>query len=591
VPAAAVAIIVLALLFGNVILIGALLPRRRTASVVQDDALTVAGEPVDLALELAPDSDGGSASGSGIRLATYDRVVRIVSYAFILVTAIVVAAGGLWPDSAPAIYLLLLVGAGTVFVLHEMAPEVTDVGTFFLTEGAAAVTFFTLLIMLTGGVASPFFFGYFLIVAAAALVTGGSASLVLAAAITASFLGALLVTRGGQPYTTEQIVIVASDVMALWLLSYLASAVAGEQRRTRDAALRLSLHDPLTRLYNRTFLFAVIEREIARAGRTNRRFSLLMLDLDGLKPINDRFGHYFGDRMLQAVAVAIRQHIRLIDTAARYGGDEFVVLLPETDTDGAAVVAEKLRRSVAAIRLDAGTDLLRSTASIGVVAFPEDGRTADALTNRADQVMYAAKRAGRDRVSVEGRMEPAPVMHVRPTGSSSRSLALGGAPATVHAVRPATSATVAVHVARQTTGSAATLSAAGSSSASSSRAGTRTATKGDPRGIEDQPGTVEPRPSMFGSRVPILPVSSGPRAASWERSVDHGQRGPVAAGSTATTARARPLSTVRPPTTRAKRFHVEPQHDRTFERTMRHFLRGGDSLPAMPPSATPDPGA
>ena len=205
--------------------------------------------------------------------------------------------------------------------------------------------------------------------------------------------------------------------MALWLLSYLASVVAGEQRRTRDTALRLSWHDPLTRLYNRTFLFAVIEREIARAGRTNRRFSLLMLDLDGLKPINDRFGHYFGDRMLQAVAEAIRQGIRVIDTAARYGGDEFVVLLPETDPEGASVVAEKLRRSVAAIRLNAGMELLSSTASIGVVAFPDDGRTADALTNRADQVMYGAKRAGRNRVSIEGHV-PGPATVFQATQAS-----------------------------------------------------------------------------------------------------------------------------------------------------------------------------
>jgi hypothetical protein len=145
---------------------------------------------------------------------------------------------------------------------------VADVESLFLIEGAAGVTFFTLLVLLTGGVASPFFFGYFLVVAAAALVTGGGASLVLAAAITAAYLGGLLVTRTGSSYTSEEVVVVAVNVMALWLLSYLASVVAGEQRRTRDAALRLSLHDPLTRLFNRTFLFAVIRREIAPAGRT-----------------------------------------------------------------------------------------------------------------------------------------------------------------------------------------------------------------------------------------------------------------------------------------------------------------------------------
>ena len=112
-----------------------------------------------------------------------------------------------------------------------------------------------------------------------------------------------------------------------------------------------------------------------------------------------------------------------------------MVLLPETDTEGAAVVAEKLRRSVAAIRLNAGIDLLSSTASIGVVAFPDDGRTADALTNRADQVMYAAKRAGRNRVSVEGHeaIGPAPP-RVEPTAIGHRAARPGvRAPVTAHA--------------------------------------------------------------------------------------------------------------------------------------------------------------
>jgi len=552
VPTPAVAIILVALLVGNVVLVVALVARRRTVGRIQDDPTPLTGEPVDLAIEVARDPDGRPASGSGIRLETYDRVVRIVSYTFILVTAIVVAAGGLWPDSAPAIYLLLVVGAVAVFVLHELAPRVTDVGTLFLTEGAAAVIFFTLLIVLTGGVASPFFFGYFLVVAAAALVTGGGASLVLAAAITAAFLGALLVTNGGQPYTSEQIVIVVSDLMALWLLSYLASVVAGEQRRTRDAALRLSLYDPLTRLYNRTFLFAVIEREIARAGRTNRRFSLLMLDLDGLKPINDRFGHYFGDRMLQAVAVAIRQHIRLIDTAARYGGDEFVVLLPETDTEGAAVVAEKLRRSVAAIRLTAGADLLMSTASIGVVAFPDHGRTADALTNRADQVMYGAKRAGRDRVSVEGQDRPRAGALVTAARSIPRSL-----------VRSAAVPDAGIAPAR-----------AAATAASTPRRSVRSATSRLPRGEHRSP-LSDPTPSMFGERVPALTPLLRPRPTSWTRQTEPSIAA-IQGTRTSATPGVSPLLSGRAPATKARRFRIEQHHDRTFERTMRHFLGGGD---------------
>ena len=373
----------------------------------------------------------------------------------------------------------------------------------------------------------------------------------------------------------------AVNVMALWLLSYLASVVAGEQRRTRDAALRLSLHDPLTRLFNRTFLFAVIEREIARAGRTNRRFSLLMLDLDGLKPINDRFGHYFGDRMLQAVAEAVRQGIRVIDTAARYGGDEFVVLLPETDTEGASVVAEKLRRSVAAIRLNAGTDVLSSTISIGVVAFPDDGRTADALTNRADQVMYGAKRAGRDRVSVEGH-EGAPSVGRRGTPATLTVALAGGSVLPARTTVAPPSASVGA-VAQASGGSWSRAPRARPSRRRTARS-TRAATA---------------RSSMFTDSYPSLPPWSPGRPASWTWSA--GSTGRVGGAVTATTPSTvvaadrpamadaasagntgdvvSPSASSRAPTTRARRFLVDHPDDRTFERAMRLFLPGDDESP------------
>jgi diguanylate cyclase (GGDEF)-like protein len=534
-------IVLVAFVVANLILAWALLGRRGDGDERQGGPWPGSGEPVDLAIELAPDGDNGG-SGSGVRPATYDRVIRIVSYVFLLVTAVIVAAGGLWPVEAPAIYLLLIAGAATVFVLHELAPRAAGTGTILLAEGIAAVLFFTLLIVLTGGVASPFFFGYFLIIAAAALVTGGGASLVLAAGITAAYLGVLLVPRGGVPFSTDAVVVMTVNVLALWLLSYLASVVADEQRRTRDAALRLSLHDPLTRLYNRTFLFAVIEREIARAGRTNRRFSLLMLDLDGLKPINDRFGHYFGDRMLQAVADAVRQSIRIIDSPARYGGDEFVVLLPETDTDGAAVVAEKLRRSVAAIRLNAGTELLSTTASIGIVAFPDDGRTADALTNRADQIMYVAKRAGRNRVSVGG-AEPA------------LAPAVGTTPSATTAASPPDASTAARSSVTR---------------GPERRPATRRATR-PPAAIRVE----RPYPSMFADRYPTVPRRA-PARSSREVVEPPSERSSVSSASTR-----------RDPIVRARRFRIDHSHDRTFDRTMRHFLDGDpSSLPT--PDRAPD---
>jgi diguanylate cyclase (GGDEF)-like protein len=124
-----------------------------------------------------------------------------------------------------------------------------------------------------------------------------------------------------------------------------------------------------------------------------------MMDLDELKSINDRFGHFHGDRVLHAVSEVIMSGVRRIDTAARYGGDEFVVLLPETDPTGAYVLAEKIRFGVEALDVDLPDTSISPSLSIGVVAYPEDGQTPDELMISADGAMYASKRAGKNRVT------------------------------------------------------------------------------------------------------------------------------------------------------------------------------------------------
>ena len=125
---------------------------------------------------------------------------------------------------------------------------------------------------------------------------------------------------------------------------------------------------------------------------------MLMLDLDDLKPVNDTFGHQWGDRLLRAVADTIRHTIRFTDAAARYGGDEFVVLLPETDAAGGYVVAEKLRRDIAALTLRAADRNVRSSVSVGLVTYPDDGATIEQLVAAADVAMYESKRRGKNRI-------------------------------------------------------------------------------------------------------------------------------------------------------------------------------------------------
>jgi diguanylate cyclase (GGDEF)-like protein len=121
---------------------------------------------------------------------------------------------------------------------------------------------------------------------------------------------------------------------------------------------------------------------------------------------NDRFGHESGDRLLRAVGDIVRRDVRATDVPARYAGDEFVLILPETDLNGAALVADKIRVDISRLALAHDRAVMRTTASIGLVTFPEDGRTAAELLRRADLAMYEAKRRGRDQIVRFARQAP-----------------------------------------------------------------------------------------------------------------------------------------------------------------------------------------
>ncbi len=334
----------------------------------------------------------------GVPPGAYDRVVRIVSWVFILATSTIVAVTGLWRDSQPAIFALLAAAGLFVLIVHDLLPAGALGPAKFVLEGSVAITFATLLVVLTGREASPFFFTFPLIVGGAALVVSPRITFGLASAASVAYIGAIAPPgSGGLPPNT--VAIVGINITALILLAYVAMVIAREQRRARDAAIRLSTIDNLTGLFNRTFFFAAVDREIARSARSGRGFCLLMMDLDELKQINDRHGHFFGDRVLRGVGEVIRSGGRVIDTAARYGGDEFVVLLPETDPTGAYVLAEKIRTEVADLRVDVAGTLIQPSISVGVVSYPSDGRTSDELMIAADTSMYRSKRAGKNRVT------------------------------------------------------------------------------------------------------------------------------------------------------------------------------------------------
>ena len=321
-----------------------------------------------------------------------DRVIRIVSWAFLMSVAVFAAASGVWPEVLAGIVILIAVTGQALLIIQDVLPKTPLRRARGALQGVLALVFASSLVALTGGLESPFTFTFPLIVGAGALLVAPRIALALAVLATAAYLAAGLVANPNPEI--RPLVTMAVNLTGVYLLAYIGASVGREQRRTRDAAIRLSTVDALTGLYNRSYFFAALEREIARGDRSGRAFCLVMLDLDDLKAVNDRYGHVAGDQVLRSVADIVRGGVRKIDTAARYGGDEFVALLPETDPTGGWVVAEKIRLTVS----EQGSFDPGPTVSVGVVSYPADGRSADALLVSADRAMYASKRGGKNKV-------------------------------------------------------------------------------------------------------------------------------------------------------------------------------------------------
>jgi diguanylate cyclase (GGDEF)-like protein/PAS domain S-box-containing protein len=166
------------------------------------------------------------------------------------------------------------------------------------------------------------------------------------------------------------------------------------QSKLREQAIR----DPLTNLFNRRYLEETLERELARATREDYPVCVIMIDLDHFKRVNDTYGHEAGDKVLKTLAIMLSEQCRRGDFACRYGGEEFVVVMPNINMDVAYERAENIRQSLNSLHVPYGQYNLSITISIGIACYPINGDTRESILRAADQAMYGAKEAGRDHI-------------------------------------------------------------------------------------------------------------------------------------------------------------------------------------------------
>ena len=378
-------VIAVTALLAGLLLVGIMLAGRREPAgggAVESAALA----PVPAMEAGASDAPHGGPEGT----------LRVVWWLTITIVLLGVGISGSFAADQAPIFVLGGAAVLAVIVFHELVSGRRGrLGR--MSELLAATVLIGGLLALTGYASSPFAMLFALVSVAAALAYGPRAGLAAAALATLAFAGVLALDPGLSGYGPEDVLRLSIGLIATWLLAFVAIAYSGHQRRAMQRVLDLSRTDPLTSLFNRSQLFVTLEQEVSRTRRSDRGFCVLMIDVDGLKAINDSVGHLRGDEVLRALGAVIHGSIRTVDSAYRYGGDEFVVLLPETDIVGAFVVAEKIRAGAEEVGMMAGGGEPITSVSIGLVSHPEDGLGAEELMVAADRAMYQAKKLGKNR--------------------------------------------------------------------------------------------------------------------------------------------------------------------------------------------------
>ena len=303
-------------------------------------------------------------------------------------------------ESSAALYMAVFLYAAFVMSFHYYHFYRQRKHWHISIETCVMIVFITWVLMYTGRMESPLANIYVLVIITCALTLGKLATLLNLGLIAACYV--LL----GHPARMNEIVSVSyastlvSQLAPLLLVGYVTTMLSADTRSGISRVKLLSETDELTGIYNMRAFRGILERALQASLRYGRVLSILMVDCDNLKLVNDTMGHEAGNRLLKQLVKTIQDQLRGTDALARFGGDEFVVLLPEPPGNRSVEVAERIRHAVELMPSFAREAQSITTVSIGIACFPEHGNNIDSVMDRADQAMYLSKNNGKNRVTV-----------------------------------------------------------------------------------------------------------------------------------------------------------------------------------------------
>ena len=262
------------------------------------------------------------------------------------------------------------------------------------------IAFITWVLWNTGKVDSPLINLYLLVIITSGLTMGKVTTFLILLLITCVYIYMGVPVYSDITFSLQNFGRLMTIFSPYLLIAYLTTMLSADLQYARKMFKYLSETDDMTGLNNIRAFNNLITQEIKKAARYDQPFSLLMIDADNLKDVNDDFGHEAGDRLIKAMAASIQLCLRDSDTLARYGGDEFIAMLSQTDQQNAVEAAERIRKGVENTAFDMDGNQIKSTVSIGISCFPSHADNISGLLRKADQALYISKNAGRNKVSL-----------------------------------------------------------------------------------------------------------------------------------------------------------------------------------------------
>jgi diguanylate cyclase (GGDEF)-like protein len=328
----------------------------------------------------------------------FARTIAEIEWLLLILVLLYLVAGGPKEEGRIAVHMALFFFGAFILALHYVQFYRRESRAKLALETWVMIVFITWVTAYSGRIESPLLNLYLLPIIACSLILGKLMTAIEVVAIIICYMALSYDPRVASFATLEYWGTLLALVAPVVLVAYITTMLAADIRYAVDKIKQVSDTDDLTGLYNMRAFSAILQRAFKQSVRHGHSLSLVMADSDNLKSVNDAHGHDAGNRLLQHLVRCIRDELRGSDVIARFGGDEFVLLLPETNRRGAQELAERIRRSVEGSRFDIRGGDMHITVSLGIASYPEDGGNLEVILDKADKAMYRAKQRGRNQV-------------------------------------------------------------------------------------------------------------------------------------------------------------------------------------------------